>query len=172
MSRTYFAYCPNPECGYRRGPDGSRVRDSFVQGLEAQPVVGLSCPHCQTSMRTDCPHCGEPFPDVPRRFCPACGGDLTAALPDAPCRICGRPCRRSVALHAAGGDEVSVCSDHCLRVLIQRHVRICDHCGRRFLVELQPGAEPSTQAAPHPGESLREFCSPQCRAEHLLFNEG
>lgn len=172
MTLSCFAYCPNPECGYRNGSDGSRARDCFALLLEERPLVGLSCPHCQTPLRTDCPQCGETFHTPPRSFCPACGGALLTALPEVPCRICGRPCRRTVTLHAAGHDEIPVCSDHCLRGLIQRHVRICDHCGRRFLDEFRPGDAGPCRAAANPEETLLEFCSPSCRKEHLGTGEA
>ncbi len=160
MPRSLYAYCPNPGCAYLQSPEAQAL---YAADVGAAGTPSGACPHCRAELRTTCPACGQSLHDRPQRYCPACGASLFPRPAGAPCRICGRP----VAGHAAGGAETLICSERCLRIFIQRHVRVCDQCGRRFTIQAETRGELAGLKFPGQEGPPRDFCSRDCCMEYV-----
>jgi hypothetical protein len=169
MNQPYYAYCPNPECAHRQGQPGIEWEHrTYAVQTESADLAGQFCPHCQSELRATCQKCGKALQDRPQNFCPACGASLFLFTTVTPCRICGRP----VTSSATQRKEVPVCSEHCLRILIQQQVRVCDQCGTRFMADPHLQDEPDGQErmrsdTHRAGEPLGDFCSSACRTKFL-----
>lgn len=156
MNTPHYAYCPNPQCSHEEQDQSPYIEQGEI-------TANRTCPHCGTPLRLSCPQCGKAIGNPPQRFCPACGSELLDPPADKPCHICGRP----VAVPEKGCKEVPICSDQCLRCLIEVYIKVCDQCGSRFVVENPTlGGAGSREYASDMGAEL-DFCSPACRKKYL-----
>lgn len=158
-----YAYCPNPNCGFL-------TRDTALEPTPCKCyVVEVTerdkdkhfCPHCGTELKWACSNCGKEFYEKPQQFCPACGQNLFETRKEKSCDICGRPIYRSIIEQ----ETVFVCSEACLSVFIQRHVKTCDQCGLKFKVEPGKNNQFIDLQLTSSAQKL-DFCSEKCLEEY------
>jgi hypothetical protein len=160
IQKKMYAYCPNPKCNFRTRNSTLEPTESdcYVMKVTTGNKGKLSCPYCRTELQGACPNCGREFHEKPKHFCPACGQNLLETKRAKTCEICGRPIYRSIMKR----ETVFVCSEGCLSVFIQRHVKTCDQCGLRF--KLEPGKNYQfidLQLLSDDSQKL-DFCSEKC----------
>jgi len=164
IQKKKYAYCPNPVCCFlsRKGTLDPKGSKHYVLELKDGNKDKVVCPNCGEGLKRACPNCGRVFYEKPQQFCPACGQNLFQSKKEKICEICGRLIYRSILEQ----ETVFVCSEACLSIFIQRHVKICDQCGLRFRVE--PGMNGRFVNLELTIDDSREldFCSEKCLKDY------